>query len=68
MAEKIRINLDLPARVVEDVRTLAESRSSNMTEVIRFAIGLAVTLSQEKERGATIVIERNGVQTEVIFV
>ncbi|MDR5839291.1 hypothetical protein [Caballeronia sp. LZ034LL] len=68
MADKIRLNLDLPAAVVEDVRVLAQARSSNMTEAIRFSINLATTLNQEKERGAKLIIERNGIQTEVLFV
>lgn len=55
-----RLNVNIPAGVYDDLRSIADQRGTNMTEVIRLALTLVKLEHAERTRGNALCVVRAG--------
>lgn len=62
-----RINVILPTAMLVDLRERASREGVTLTEILRYAIGLAGFADQIRDEGGRLIVERpDGRQTEIL--
>ena len=67
MTFKVRVTADLPATEVEALKALALQQNISMTEALRRAISTENLLQQRRNAGSTVLLEKNGNLSELVF-
>lgn len=62
-----RINIILPTLMLEQLRARADREGLSLTELLRYAIGLAEYVDDAREKGARFVVEwPDGRRAEIV--
>jgi hypothetical protein len=63
-----RVTVNLPARVWNDLTSMAERKQISKTEALRQAISTHAIIDRAREEGARVVIERaDGTREVIVF-
>jgi hypothetical protein len=65
--EPVKVTLSLPAGCVENIKWLAKRLSIPNSHVVRRAVDLRYRIQKELDAGATILIQRDGQPTQMIW-
>ena len=66
--EVVKLSVNLTPQVAETLRRLAKERGTNMTEVLKSAIGTERFISDAKKQDQKILVEdKNGKVREILF-
>ena len=66
-ARAVKTTLNLPAQSSELLRTLADQRGTTLAEVIRRALQLEQYLTQIRDEGGRILVEKDASMKELVI-
>lgn len=64
---KVRLNADLSPDVAEALKQLAKRQNVNLTEALSRAIGTELALTNERSKGAKVLIKQGDNLKELVF-